>query len=220
MKESVYEEEKASSPLIPVSDIDGVGKPHTSRTNGSPVKIGSIALVCGILCFLLWTGGICLFVLSSNRSVEEPPIAHVAIITPASIGGVAPTFTLREYDRNRNFSLANHCGKYVHLNFICNCSTCREFAPYWQQVFKQSTKPIVMVAVSTVVESYISEFRRQTGAHFPMVFDPNYEVAERYNSLHCPRYWLISPEGRLLYTSTSGDKPEAVTASLVALLTR
>jgi len=69
-----------------------------------------------------------------------------------------------------------------------------------------------------MLPSHLKEFQHETDATFPILFDPNWNVAERYHSLKCPRSWVIDEHGFVQFGSKSGIQRESVFGDLYRCL--
>jgi peroxiredoxin len=145
--------------------------------------------------------------LRSGSKVEAPksaPPPDLKFAGPFKLGQVAPDFTLKDA-KGRSVSLHQFRGKRVLLNFYCGCSLCQSVAVRWQQMLKEKDlRPIAVLAIASYKPEHDQEFRKETGAKFPILFDtPNRDIATTYDSRICPRVWVLDEQGRILYTNPS-----------------
>jgi peroxiredoxin len=136
------------------------------------------------------------------RPQPEQPDAKFA--GPFKIGQVAPDFTLKDA-KGRPVSLHQFRGKRVLLNFFCGCSFCQAVAVDWQHLLKEpGLRPTAVLAVAHYSLEHDKEFRKETGATFPILFDTEHrDISTRYDSHICPRVWVLDEQGRILYTNPS-----------------
>jgi peroxiredoxin len=132
--------------------------------------------------------------------------------SPPKVGSLAPDFTLSD-DNGKTYRLSDFRGKKVLLNFFCGCGTCAELSLTWEKIHRQRAD-VQVLGISTIHPEQIQSWCRAIGIRFPVLFDPNYEIAEMYTSTDCPRSWVINKKGKVMYTSRKQDSPSAVARAL------
>ena len=153
-----------------------------------------------------------------SPSYTFPTHNPVTATNPPKVGDIGPDFDLSSYE-GENFRLTRFYGKKVLLNFFCGCEPCHELSATWQEAHR-SVRSLVVLGVSTLGPRDAEQFQRETKITFPLLFDPNYEVADRYDSIHCPRSWLIAEHGRVLYTNGPQEPAKNISAALKRHLQR
>lgn len=128
---------------------------------------------------------------------------------------LAPAFSLSVYPFNANepatFDLSAHRGKPVLIHFLCGCDSCLAMAPIWNDLHKRfAIRNLTTIGVSTMRKGHVAEFAAQTKLRFPIYFDPNYDVAARYDAVACPRSCLIAPNGTVALLSSPRDDSKEV----------
>ncbi len=163
-------------------------------------RLWSIVVVSGL--------GFCaLRAVSARRSPSPSPNSH-----PPKVGSLAPEFTLTDYN-GKTYRLSDFRGKKVLLNFFCGCGSCAELAVTWEKIHRQRSD-VQVLGVSTINPEIIRDWRRSLDVTFPTLFDPNYSVAEEYESTNCPRCWVIDEKGKVVYISREQYDLSAVIQTL------
>lgn len=141
---------------------------------------------------------------ATTPNAPRDPAAQTAAIPPGppKAGEPAPDFVLQPYAAvpNSSVRLSDLRGKRVLLNFFCGCDPCHKLAATWEGAHRSSPK-LAVLGVSTMGSGHVARFRKETGVTFPLLFDPGYTVAEKYDSIHCPRSWIIDLSGNVAYTN-------------------
>jgi peroxiredoxin len=114
-------------------------------------------------------------------------------------------------------SLAALSGKVVLLNFWATwCIPCRTEMPgmerVWQR-YRDRGLAIVAVSVDEGGEKRIAKFVRRLNLSYPILLDPQSEVADHYEVSGLPASYLIDGEGRLigrLVGSREWDSPKGI----------
>lgn len=143
----------------------------------------------------------------------------------ALVGQAAPEFSLADLKGNA-VRLANLKGKVVFVNVWATwCEPCREEMPAMQALYKTLAGPdFEMLAVNSdqsdraVVERFVTS----NGISFPVLPDPNLQVAERYQVTGYPETFVIDRNGTIVAHELGPrhwDAPDSV-AAFRALMTR
>jgi peroxiredoxin len=183
------------------------------------VKFG----VYGVSGWLLIIGvlGLCDWTSLAPRPVTTKPVSHPAVSSAApdqaKLGSMAPDFTLFA-DDGQVYRLSGLRGRKVLINFLCGCSRCTALGPDWERIHRGNPGAVVL-GISTVLPSQLREFRRATGARFPILFDPAYRATEQYRAVECPRSWIVDQQGVLSYASRRDERLEQIRADLLRQFT-
>jgi thiol-disulfide isomerase/thioredoxin len=120
----------------------------------------------------------------------------------------APDFTLDDMDGVAH-ALSALRGNYVLVNFWATwCPPCRKEMPsleYLYQRYKEKSFRVLAVNQwedSDHVFSYMGEL--EVFPSFPILFDPQSQVSERYGVRGLPTSFIIDPEGRIIYRAIGG----------------
>ncbi len=140
--------------------------------------------------------------------------------TSPLVGEVAPPVVLRDL-AGREVTLASYRGRAVAVNFWATwCPPCKEELPGFAQAWKESRGRCVDflgVTEESTPEDTRSEVLRME-VPYPVVMDPDGNVARAYGVTGYPRTYLLDAEGRIRKVFTgmvSRDRLEAALAPLV-----
>ena len=117
-------------------------------------------------------------------------------------GGPPPALALKDLD-GRQHRLADYRGKVVLINFWATwCGPCREEMPSIQELKnKLAGRPFVVLAVNLdEPESRIRKFLTQMKLDFPILLDPDRNVAKGWNARILPATFIVGPDGRVRYS--------------------
>jgi len=128
---------------------------------------------------------------------------------------IAPDFTLSDMD-GKSHALRDYRGKVIMLNFWATwCPPCRREMPS-MEALRQALhdKPFVVLAVNEwenadLVFPWIGQLPAFPG--FPILFDADGAVAERYGVQGLPTTVIIDRQGRIVYRAVGGrdfDHPD------------
>jgi peroxiredoxin len=116
----------------------------------------------------------------------------------AAVGALAPDFTLGKAGEPGELKLSVFRGKPTVLNFFCGCGECRSVA----MQLAERTKELGDVHVLAVMSDHtaynpinLKNFRWGTGFQWPVVADIGSNVSLRYDSVNCPRVWILDADG-------------------------
>ncbi len=127
------------------------------------------------------------------------------------VGDKAPDFTVEMFD-GAEISLEALRGKVVLLNFWATwCPPCREELTHVQKeiIDRFEGRPFVFLPVSRgESREAVAAFREKTGYAFPMGLDSLRTVYDRYASNFIPRNFLISPDGKVVFSAVGYDEEE------------
>jgi peroxiredoxin len=134
------------------------------------------------------------------------------------VGRQAPEFSLSDLS-GRAIRLANLQGRIVFLNLWTTwCAPCREEMPAMQALYTRLRGPdFEMLAVSAdqegreVVERFVQELRLT----FPVLPDPELQIADRYGVSGYPETFIIDRNGRVVAHQIGPrdwDSPESYAA--------
>lgn len=123
------------------------------------------------------------------------------VAPPLEPGREAPSFELASVDGGAPVSLASLRGKVVLLNFWATwCKPCEDEMPAMERLYRSlAGEPFELVAVSVDVDAApVRAFRERLGLSFPLLLDPDRNVADAYQSYRFPESWLIDASGTLV----------------------
>jgi len=142
-----------------------------------------------------------------------PDLSHelTRLTTPIE----APDFQLKDMD-GEQYSLESYRGKVVILNFWATwCPPCRREIPSMEalhQAFKDEAFAILAIN-EWETEDHVFAFMGQlpVDPSFPILFDPDSEVAQSFDVKGLPTTVLLDTQGRIVYRAVGGrdfDHPE------------
>jgi peroxiredoxin len=138
--------------------------------------------------------------------------------SPSLVGSPAPEFSLADL-RGNAVRLANLKGKVVFVNLWTTwCEPYRQEMPSMQALWDQLNGPdFVMLAVSAdqskrdVVEKFVQTYKLT----FPVLPDPELQIASRYNVTGYPETFVIDRNGKVVAHEIGPrhwDAPQSIAA--------
>lgn len=126
---------------------------------------------------------------------------------PASIGKLAPDFTLKELKSGKDISLEDYRGKIVVLDFWASwCSPCRESLPELAKIDSENhTLKVLAVNVDDQKESAI-KFINNFGLQLTVPYDENRNVVRNYEIPAMPTAIIIDQKGIIRYLHIGYNK--------------
>jgi peroxiredoxin len=124
-----------------------------------------------------------------------------------SIGDPAPNFALSDLS-GQTWSLAELRGTNVVIDFWATwCSPCKVSLPHLQRFYTEmQASNVVVLAVSIDdTSTNLAEFARLKHLSFPILWDKDQKVAERYGVEAIPTTILIGKTGKVRYVEEGLD---------------
>ncbi len=144
-----------------------------------------------------------------------PKLGHALTALPAPVAGAS--FTLQDTDEETH-ALADYRGKVILLNFWATwCPPCRREIPSMERLYQLLREDgFVVLAVNQWedpdhVFAYLGQL--EADPSFPILFDPESEVAKAYGVKGLPTTFLLDKDGKVRYRAVGGrefDHPEVV----------
>jgi cytochrome c biogenesis protein CcmG/thiol:disulfide interchange protein DsbE len=136
-------------------------------------------------------------------------------------GSPAPRFSLAARG-GASASLDDHSGKVVLVDFWATwCEPCRSSFPRYQALLARYPDRVVVLGISEDDEDQgIDRFAQETGASFPLAWDGDKSVAQRYQISGMPTLFIIDQQGLVRFVH-SGFRPgdeEQISAAIDSLL--
>jgi len=164
-------------------------------------------------CFSTLSLTILLSVAPAAAQLPLPELSHelTRLTTPIA----APDFQLEDMDGEK-YSLESYRGKVVILNFWATwCPPCRREIPSMEalyQTFKDEAFAILAIN-EWETEDHVFAFMGQLPVEpgFPILFDPDSEVAQSFGVKGLPTTLLLDTQGKIVYRAVGGrdfDHPE------------
>ena len=150
-----------------------------SHTNGSSETVLARLLLCLLIAFF-----------SVGLQAEE------------NEKSIAPNFTLKSH-QGKNIKLSELRGQVIMLNFWASwCGSCIQQFPQLNQYYQQNKdRGFTLLAIN--MDEDIKKAQRFTGKrniHFPVLFDPENQIIQRYSIDDIPAAVLIDRDGYIRYT--------------------
>lgn len=125
-------------------------------------------------------------------------------------GVTAPAFTLSGMSGEK-VSLAESLkkGPVVAAFFKISCPVCQYAFPYLERIFRAyATSPVTVAGVSQNEKKETAAFAREYGVSFPLLLDDtsSYPVSNAYGLTNVPSIFLISPGGKVEFSSVGWSK--------------
>lgn len=124
----------------------------------------------------------------------------------------APAFTLSGTSGEK-VSLAESLkkGPVVAAFFKITCPVCQYAFPYLERIFRAyATSPVTVAGVSQNEKKETAAFAREYGVTFPLLLDDtsSYPVSNAYGLTNVPSIFLISPGGKVAFSSVGWSKSD------------
>ncbi len=119
---------------------------------------------------------------------------------PLRTGATAPSFTLPELGAAAPRALSRDAGKIVLVNFWATwCKPCLDEMPAMQRLYDALPREDFELLAISVDEgdAEVAEFRERLGLGFPILLDPDREVAGAFQTFRFPESFLIGRDGRI-----------------------
>lgn len=144
------------------------------------------------------------------RTVNGALAEQHAGVKPPRVGDSAPDFVASDYE-GKEWQLKRLRGRRVLLTFFCGCEPCRKLARELAPLASR-WRGVQILVVSYLDLTAVPAFQRDTNLSAPFLMDPFGDVGARYDSLTCPRCWVIDERGRIRYSNqaTISDIGEVV----------
>jgi peroxiredoxin len=117
------------------------------------------------------------------------------------VGSQAPEFSLTDLSGNA-MRLANFKGRVVFLNVWTTwCEPCREEMPSMQSLYTRLRGPdfeMLGVNADQGDRAVVEQFVRDHGITFPVLPDPDLQIADRYGVTGYPETFIIDRNGRVV----------------------
>ena len=155
-------------------------------------------------------------------------IAGIIIIVMSAIhfykrpktGDAAPPFKLADIS-GKQISLESHKGKIVFLHFWASwCGTCLSEIPAVERIYKEYEGKDLAVLTILVDDDgrSLSEIKKRTQLNYPVLLDPEGEVADAYQVWGVPETFVIDRNGVILERSASAIRYDEMKQHLDRLL--
>ena len=127
-------------------------------------------------------------------------ICLIALFSPYAFAQKAPTFELP--GDNKSINLAKLKGKVVYLDFWASwCDPCRKSFPWMNDIHSRyDNKKFTIIAVNLDSNKKDAmKFLEKVPANFDIAYDPEGNVATKYDLKAMPTSYLIDKTGQLVF---------------------
>ncbi|MEL4503385.1 TlpA family protein disulfide reductase [Luteococcus sp. H138] len=135
------------------------------------------------------------------------------------VGKPAPGFTVTTMD-GKQISLASLKGKPVWITFGATwCTACRAEAPDIEAAW-QAAKPKDVTIIAVFISedaATVRSYANRLNLTFPMVSDPETELASRYRSIGIPSHFFIDGDGILRESRVGGLTADQMAENLAKI---
>lgn len=149
------------------------------------------------------------FLLMASISFQLPAQEET---THVNVSDQVPTFEFEKSPGNK-VSINDYKGKTVLITFFATwCGPCRQELPHIQsEIFNKYKKnpnfELIILGREHTWEE-VSKFRESNKFSMPFYPDPERKVYAQFAGQYIPRNFLVSSEGKILYTSIGFDEKE------------
>lgn len=118
-----------------------------------------------------------------------------------------------------DLDLSAYAGKVVYLDFWASwCAPCRRSFPWMNDMLaRYGEKGFAVVSVNVDADrSLAEEFLARTPARFPVVYDPEGNIAAEWGLMGMPSSFLIGPDGTVIgrHVGFRSDSPQKYEAEI------
>lgn len=165
-------------------------------------------------------------------SVQATPFELTALSTTPSgmpwarVGEAAPNFSLPTIGSTTRFTLAQERGRSLVLLFSCGCVPCEDVARGLTALPGRGDKldtAVIVINPHVATPAAVKDFRQRSGYLEERMLADDGNVGVAYSALHCPKLWLIAPNGIARWAGGGdGDRrsPAELLVALNAVLAR
>ena len=125
-------------------------------------------------------------------------------------GVTAPDFSLNGMNGEKiSLAEARKKGPVIAAFFKVSCPVCQYAFPFLERIFRAYAKgPVTLVGVSQNDKKQTADFAREYGVTFPLLLDDprTYPASNAYGLTNVPTIFLISPEGKVEFSSVGWSK--------------
>jgi peroxiredoxin len=192
------------------------GESFDGGAHGRRVRRGVLA-ACLVSCLPLWLAGAGL----GCAPKGGPGPAPLPVTDHPLSGAPAPDFRLTARG-GASASLGEHAGKVILLDFWATwCEPCRSSFPEYQALLARYADRLVVLGISEDDEEQgIDRFAEETAVRFPLAWDADKAVAQRYQITGMPTLFIIDQRGLVRFVHAGfrpGDEHQ-ISAAIDSLL--
>lgn len=139
-------------------------------------------------------------------------VAFIGLVVALALPAIASTPAAAA-----SLDLSAYRGKVVYLDFWASwCAPCRQSFPWMNTITDDfGSQGLVVIGVNVDHERNLAEtFLRQNAADFHIVYDPDGQLAQKYNVEAMPTSILIGRDGKIRYVHSgfhANEEPKYLT---------
>ena len=153
--------------------------------------------------------------------IDPPPfVIDEGLPVGKEVGMRAPDFTVPVYGQDAPFTLSDHLGKTVVVNFWATwCTPCVKELPYFDDVYRAQGDSVAVVAIhSSLVTDNVEKYLAQFDYALPFALDETGGVIASFGgSTMLPHTVIIDKNGVIIYNATGSLTPEKLNELLPEL---
>jgi peroxiredoxin len=124
-----------------------------------------------------------------------------------SIGQIAPTFTLKDLERQSYTLNKSNARLTLTVFFKTTCPTCMIAFPYIEKIHRAyHDTGLAVWGISQHDRDRSADFAIKYGSTFPILIDSDWQVSRAYDPAFVPTLWLIDPAGNIIDCVVAFDK--------------
>ena len=138
--------------------------------------------------------------MTNQKLITNLSICLTLVFGSCAYAQKAPVFELP--GNNKNINLENLKGKVVYLDFWASwCDPCRKSFPWMNDMHSRyDSDEFIIVAVNLdTSKTDATKFLQKVPASFNVAYDPDGNVAEKYQLKAMPSSYLIDKRGNLVF---------------------
>ena len=116
------------------------------------------------------------------------------------VAKAAPDFTLKDVKTGKPVSLSDFKGKVVLLDFWATwCIPCRKAMKFYEELYREKQKEGLVILTISIDqrEEKITDFLKKRPVSFPVLYDPEKTLMEKYGVLRIPTTFVIDKDGKI-----------------------
>jgi cytochrome c biogenesis protein CcmG/thiol:disulfide interchange protein DsbE len=199
-----------------MSPVARVGQPGSWQQRIRESRFGTL-LVLAVTAAIVMGGAY----LVERPASAAPGVSAVALKGPGvgsapKVGAPAPGFTATTVD-GKQVSLSSYKGHPVWLAFGASwCSACEAEAPDIQATYQKFQAQGVVVLWISISEdsSTVQAYSKRVGLTFPMIADPNSNIASAYRVSSIPAHFFIDASGVLRSIQAGSLSPDQMDTAI------
>lgn len=153
--------------------------------------------------------------IASTGNIPLNPPSETALPVGKDVGMLAPDFTVPVYGSEVLFTLNEHRGRKVIINFWATwCTPCCKELPYFDEIYRKYSESVSVVAIhSNLVTDDVEGYLVNYDYAMPFALDVAGEVIALYGgSTMLPQTVIVDEQGMIIYNAVGSLTPEKLEA--------